>query len=228
MFTRPTVYDADLMQLVHYQNFPQMLPFIGDHYAKTKLLLVGESHYLPEDSTIQQDDAIWYASNLQSLTDEEVTWTNTREAANNYIELGRAYKSLSIYSNPENAIQIHAVNSKFDFQNKKGIEHLAFYNFFQRPAEVEGGSINATDLDATKVEETLAQIIKVIDPKFIVFTSSKAWDNLSWDFINANPNIKFEVVPHPGCPWWNRVSKKCGGISGKEKFIKFLEDNSIF
>lgn len=228
MFTLPTVYDADLMQLAHYQNFPQMLPFIGGHYSNTQLLLVGESHYLPTGSTIQQNDAKWYASNVHSLSVDETIWTNTREVTTDYLTNGRVSKAYTIWSNPENAIQIHAQNSGFNFQGKKGIEHLAFYNFFQRPAQTQGGSIKPTKLDIQKAEETLAHIIKVIEPKFIMFTSSKAWNNLSWDFVNAYPNVKFDAVPHPGCKWWNKISNKYGGLTGKGKFTKFLQDNNIF
>lgn len=228
MFTLPTPYDANLIQLAHYQNFPQILPFIGVHYTNTHLLLVGESHYLPTGSTIQQDAAVWYASNVQFLTTDETIWTNTREVTTEYPTSGRIDKAYTIWSNLENAIQKHATKNAFNLQGKKGIEHLAFYNFFQRPAQTQGGSISPTELDNQKAEETLAHIIKVIKPKFIMFTSSKAWENISEDFVNTYSSIKFGFSPYPGCKWWNKQSGKYGGLTGKQKFIKFLQDNNIF
>jgi hypothetical protein len=50
----------------------------------------------------------------------------------------------------------------------------------------------------------------------------------TWDFINFTyPNIKFDFCPHPANFWWNRKSNNYGGMTGKEKFIKFLKDNNI-
>ena len=63
-------------------RFPEMKPFIGTDYERTKekgcaLLVIGESHYLPDSSTIHKDGNAWYATNDSLLTQTEKDWINT-------------------------------------------------------------------------------------------------------------------------------------------------------
>lgn len=65
-----------------------MMPYIGADYISalhSKLLILGESFYLPKESTIHLDPVAWYSSNqgLLAITEneceDEVKWINCRE-----------------------------------------------------------------------------------------------------------------------------------------------------
>ena len=47
-----TDYDSELKKIRHYQLHPEMLPYIGRHYPQTRILILGESHYLSEKEPI--------------------------------------------------------------------------------------------------------------------------------------------------------------------------------
>ena len=51
----------------HLRRFPCMHPWIGSRYRDRRhkrLPAVGESHYLPPESTIHHDPARWYRGSL--------------------------------------------------------------------------------------------------------------------------------------------------------------------
>ena len=57
-----------------------MQPWMGDHYQDDRhkrLLIIGESHYLPEGSTIHHDSDAWYTGSQNDLSDEERKWVCT-------------------------------------------------------------------------------------------------------------------------------------------------------
>jgi len=56
-------YDDKLRCISHYGLYPEMMPWIGKDYpeSRMKLLLLGESHYLEENSTYHHDRESWYA-----------------------------------------------------------------------------------------------------------------------------------------------------------------------
>ena len=77
-----TDFDTSLKQIPHYQAYPAMLPFVGEEYISEqhkKVLVIGESHYLPKESTVHHDAEAWYAGSQESLNDKEVAWINTCE-----------------------------------------------------------------------------------------------------------------------------------------------------
>ena len=64
----------------HLRRFPCMHPWIGSRYRDDRhkrLLVVGESHYLPPESTIHHDPDRWYRSSQAELSEEEVRWAST-------------------------------------------------------------------------------------------------------------------------------------------------------
>src|SRR5690554_5957324 len=80
MYTKE--FDTQLKGINHYKNFPILMPFIGLNYTNSnsiKLLLIAESHYLPEHSSISNNVEKWYNLNETHLTSEELDYINTRE-----------------------------------------------------------------------------------------------------------------------------------------------------
>lgn len=74
-------YDSSLLSLHFYSSHPYMLPFVGRDYDSPKhkkLLLVGESHYVPEGSIVHHNANAWY-NGTPVLNQEEQDWCNTRD-----------------------------------------------------------------------------------------------------------------------------------------------------
>ena len=212
-------YDERLKELAHYQNYPQMLPFIGEDYDKQnkRLLIISESHYLSEDSTL--DVSKWYEMNEKCLSVDEKQYTNTR----NLLYEHRA-KQQTIFKPIADAI----LEIGFKPVDINIFRYLAWYNFFQRPAEGTGESIRPTVLDREKAEETFTHIFDVINPTHVIFISSKAWGwaGILRDQFEDKP-IVFDFTSHPNTSWWNREAKKYSNMTGKERFQDFLKKYDI-
>jgi hypothetical protein len=51
-----------------------MIPFVGDDYESSKhkkLLLIDESHYMPEGSTVHHDVNSWYGAPVLSSDEQD-------------------------------------------------------------------------------------------------------------------------------------------------------------
>ena len=96
-------FDTELKSIVHYQNYPCLLPFIGQEYEEQskRLLLIGESHYLPEDTNV--DLSQWYSLDEDSLSEEDLEYVDTRGVLNYAINKNYPAKGHSIYKNIEDA-----------------------------------------------------------------------------------------------------------------------------
>ena len=99
-------------------------------------------------------------------------------------------------------------------------DHYAYYNFFQRPAQSQGDTIDAMDLDVLKAKEILNTVLDALAPDLVVFTSSKAGKHGKG--ICLQRNIPAISVSHPACAWWNRPSGK-SQQTGRDKMRQFLE-----
>ena len=229
-----TVYDNKLDELKIYQAFPQLKPFIGANYQKqdTKVMFIGESHYLPPESTIHDESSTWYASSDKQLRTKEKKWIDTRQNVKNSLEEKIKTKAYSIYRNIGKAIdETRGANDK----GLNGIEYVGFMNYFLRPAQF-GVSIDRDKSDKEKAFANLCELIYIIDIRYLVFASRLAYYDFDWYYQNANPDlIKIEYigVPHPGSSWWNRKSKKycyrdSGPLTGKECLIHWLRNNVLF
>ncbi len=75
-------YNEQFIQIEHYRRYPQMMPFVGKEYEAGGILLLLESHYLPERSRVHLDADHWYSGNSDSLSEEEKIWIHTRNITN--------------------------------------------------------------------------------------------------------------------------------------------------
>lgn len=204
----------------HYQKFPCMIPWIGENYTSSlhkRLLVVGESHYLPEDSKIHKNPEAWYLGSQNDLCNEEVKWISTegiikKNKPNNFSKR----KSHVIYKNIGKAIN----SCSFKYPLPSDIfDHIAYYNYFQRPAESSGDSIKVSRIDKEVAEQVLTKLITLLEPEIVIFTSK-----LSANFGYSNvidKKINAAITPHPSCSWWNRSSKKYNG-KGSDVIPNFL------
>ncbi|MBO6761829.1 MAG: hypothetical protein JJ909_12780, partial [Roseivirga sp.] len=168
-----TQYDKQLLnQFEHLHRHPQLLPFIGAEWndSRHKLLLVAESHYLPEKYNYQIGYSEWNdLSYLKSLDDNKIfDWTNTRKNVEGVVEKWghRMHNGLS-----RSLINVFNYNSKME-----AYRNISYYNYFQRPAHEEGGSIKGytTSDDDDLAFDFYKVIVNVLKPQWVIFLSKPA------------------------------------------------------
>ena len=221
-------YDKSLKKICHFQKFPEMLPWIGKDYDSRnhkKLLIIGESHYLPERSTVHKNPCKWYRLSSHKLSKREREWINTRQI----IDSGRNQKWESkahwIYRNVE--LILKRVFKPNDTTNM--FQYIAFTNYFYRPAK-NGQSIELSPDDKKHSREIIQQVVSKIKPDIVCFVSTTSYETAKEDsiisFLNSR-RIKYDYTPHPTCPWWNRSCKKYGNRTGKGKLLSLLKKSGF-
>ena len=208
-------FDAELEQLAHYRAFPVMLPYVGGEYAAEthrKLLVLGESFYFPDDSTIHLDASHWYGSEQSRLDPEEQEYINCRKLLEcdwgspghkMYRELNGCLASLGL-PHPD-----------------RPISNIAFTNAFMRPASVPGGSFRhcCTALDGERSKETIGGVVRILEPDIVIFASKFSWDVLGGWLAGSSACKKIDFVSHPADPfYWNRKNYS----HGRKKFLGLL------
>jgi hypothetical protein len=203
----------------HYNKYPNMKPWIGEsYYSKEhkRLLVIGESHYLPDGSTKSLNVEGWYQSEQCTLSDDELPYISTSRIIENNLHDNFKNKAHGIYRNFSKVI--NAVSYNYSPPSEV-MNHLSFMNFFQRPAEVNGGSIRVSKQDIEVSKLVLEDVIRELTPNLVIFTSSKAGEYGAR--LVRELDIPVVVTPHPNCQWWNRQAKSYGGY-GREIIPKFL------
>lgn len=212
--------EAEISKIDHYQKYPSMKPFIGDYFLNSKhkkLLLIGESNYLPKDSQIHLESNNWYENNESQLSSEEKKWINCRDILNcDWNNRGhRIYREIN-----------RCLNEVMDTDLKNAFSHVSYMNAFQRPA-IEGNSIKdvAREIDVKKSSETIEEVIKSLKPDIVIFLSIYSWKKLSFILTKKNPEIQFDFVCHPTGAWgyWNRKNYS----NGRSKFINILKNSYL-
>jgi len=197
-------------------RYPEMTPYVGSDYIKAKehgcaLLVIGESHYLPDGSTIHQDCDTWYASNHTKLNNEEKIWISTRDIIT--VEMPKDFPN-----------QAHGI-WKYGYReiNRWGpvlmdyrsvFRFTVFYNFYLRPAN-QGKSFNllCKPLDIEIANIYFNFMFEQYKPNGIVFLSRFAFDTCD---LKNKLSVPIGGAPHPTCQWWNKKSGKYGGRLGRE------------
>lgn len=171
-----------------------MKPFVGKNYVSKgikRIMLIGESHYLPEDSTASINPEKWYHSNQSSLNEKEFKWINTRRILS------------SEWTAPGHMIfrKLEKRMSEFyDTSSSRAMSNVAFMNGFQRPAPERGNSIKqfAQTIDFEVGAKTIEQVIDKLNPNLILFVSKFAWWKLGSRLSQSSKDRKFEFTCHPG------------------------------
>ena len=234
-----TKYDNDLQsQLPHLQNYPELLPFIGNKWneSKLKILLIAESHYIATKDIQKEQLENWYDYSSADFKKYESDPFQLHNYINTRLNVTRAetekYSSPYVhYYNMKNAIRDNI--PEFKNIDELVYPYFAYYNYFQRPAYTEGASIINKPIDDEKAYNTFKVIIDTIQPNKIIFTSNKSFNT----YQNSRNKLgeqslfsdKIYSVPHPGSAWWNRRSKKYGkdiktnqNKTGKKLFIDII------
>ena len=206
-----TDFDSALQDIDHYTNYPAMIPFVGSHYVSSehpRVLLLGESNYLPQGSTVHLDAQAWYKGSQNNLNGDEINWINCRELVCGDWKP----KAHGIYKNINEIIESVSFGT-----GGRGMDHVAFMNAFQRPSKT-GKSMRwyCTDIDILKSSAVIESVIKILEPDCVIFVSKLAFDK-----FNLEIEIQAEWVYHAGDNrWWYRKVLPYG----KNKFIQMLKD----
>lgn len=206
----------------HYKRFECMQPWVGKNFYDSKhrrLLVIGESHYLPKGSNLHLDAELWYQKTQQDLSDNELKWISTQKIIKKNKDKNFPQKAHGIYRNICSEINSEFYN--YDLPSQI-MDHIMFYNYFQRPADKSGYSIRVKSIDQEIASLVLGDNIKYYKPELIIFTSA-----LSGNYgkhVAKNNNIPYLITPHPTCAWWNRKSDKYNG-RGRDLVIPFLKKN---
>lgn len=215
-------FDEKLRAIKHYRNHPELLPFIGRHYEKARILLVGESHYIKNID--QEGEAYrsyyaeqWYREPLPDGFPHHL-WFTTRYVIHRF-QVNRRSRSYSMFRNPaEEALQAWELENVTD---SEVFNAFAFMNYFQKPAAQAGESFdNSGDYIGEDSEEdagdtidnnkqayrNLLAVIDILKPKLVIFLSKKAYNV----FIKQKKDEKtqskcpdIKAVVHPTCSHWS-------------------------
>ena len=202
-----------------------MEPFIGKEWGNIdKILLIGESHSL-EGLANEKIIKNWYNLKKENLDEYQVDNTSTANMINN--GLNDNFGKNRIYSEINNAIK--------DVDCKLDITYFAFMNFYQRPAIKKHEIFDKKD--DSVANKTANEVIKILDPDYVFFLSSIAWDRLNIEYNNKIlmdifDNKKIGHSCHPTNSWWNResnansirIGNESEKITGKMAFKTFLKN----
>lgn len=207
-----TDYDSRLNQICIYKNHPTLLPFIGRHYDHTRILILGESHYLDSSESEESKEMKgWYNRPTEEYGFTYPENLNTRLVVNNYLN-GRRSKAHSMFRNPAEAL-IKAWNLN-DVNDSEAFTAFAFMNYFQRPEAASGKSIRQTAEDKAEAYETLNEVINIIKPRLVLFLSKKAYQCYE-ESSNHIVDQRIKSVYHPTSKYWNESG-------GKDAAMKFF------
>jgi len=211
----------DFTKIDHFQKYPTMEPFVGKNYVSVfhkKVLLIGESFYLPNETTVHHSVHDWYNGDDSSIKDWELEWMDTKGLLN----CSWQSNGHMIYRELNRCVKTVFSNSEF-----RGVDEIAFINYFQRPSEREGDSfkqfIKHEDIIISK--SVINQVIETITPDTVIFVSKYSWDIGNQEIKKTFPKIQVDYVCHPGTGglYWNNKSYR----HGKNKFLEILRKNVI-
>jgi hypothetical protein len=191
-----------------------MMPYVGGNYESSshaKMLLLGESFFFPDESTIHHVPEAWYQLNEESLNGDECQYADSRDLLPRlghkmYAEISACLDTLGLAG------------------NEGSISHVAYTNAFMRPAVGEGESFEkcSTPLDCGKSREITAQLIRVLKPDVVVYLSKYAWGASGKFVADEISEVNFESVCHPlsmGGHW-----TAAEYTDGRAKFIEILKE----
>jgi hypothetical protein len=196
-----------------------MRPYVGKNFQDTgtpSILLVGESHYLDEDSPQRTSPEAWYSGSSATLSEYEITFISTARLLKDATANNFPLKTHSIYSNP--FWEINEYGPCYS-DYRLVADDIAFYNFFLRPA-VDGDSLEheVSSVDLAIANEAFLAHCDALKPSAVVFLSM-----LAHNCCTASLPITVIATPHPGCAHWNRAARKYGDKRGRDLLGDFVK-----
>ena len=224
-------FDNAIQEMIPFLNrVPKYMPHVGNNYssAEQKIIIVGESHYLAKslNNKISRED--WYdnlEATLQRIKDENsLNYIHTRGVLIDVLN-GEFNKAYTIFYNLNREYK-----SAFNSKEVELFEKAAYLNYFQRPAEITGDSINNNKRDNEVAYDNLIKLSSILKPDIVIFVSSKAFKAFKSENNKQKlSDFSYNTVPHAASAWWNKKSKNYGTNedgslrTGKQKFRAILK-----
>ena len=224
-------FDVEFKKNDFIERHYECLPFIGENYKNSRLLLVGESHYVSEYAIGYVNRKDFYDISFDDLhgdiSDEEYKKDiNTRYVFESRINRTRSFKGF--FSGPATEIaSIIYPDVVLSLEQKISAMHqYAFMNYFKRPSYDAGKTITGlTESDYNYAYKISCYIIDILKPKLIIFLSKKAYkafcDSDQGHGFASKYDIKY--VSHPSSCWWNRIREKSDNRCAKQDFHDYVE-----
>ena len=197
-------------------RYPEMEPYIGNEYAKAQknhcaLLVIGESHYLPERSTIHKNCSTWYASDHTLLDQEERGWISTSEIITEEIPKDFPNRAHGIWKYGYR--QINHCGPRFN-DYRTLFNYTVFYNFYLRPADY-GNTFKTlcNPYDNAVANCYFNTMVEQYQPNGIIFLSRLAFESCEG---KETLSMTIAGAPHPTCYWWNKKCGKYGNRFGRD------------
>lgn len=197
-----------------------MMPYIGADYDSSshrKLLIVGESYYFPDESTIHHDAQAWYELTQGDLNEEEIWYIHCR----GLVECDWSSAGHKMYRELNSCLGTLGLPGP-----ERAISHVSFMNTFFRPASVPGESFRhcCQSIDIEESMSVLPRIFQMLAPDVILFCSKFSWDSVGRS-LELDPSVNLHFVSHPTDPFhWNVESYE----HGRNKFMEILQDEFIY
>lgn len=179
-------------------------PYIGKNYRSQsfKILTLGESHYFGEE------DMQLFHTDRQNPKITDITQNVVRQFLDYKNGKTSFHKWMNTFTKYANAL----ANQKLSPQECVEIwEKTAFYNFVQTP--MTNPRISPTQEDFKKSRTAFEQVLKDLQPNFIIFWGHRLWNNFEKDnysvengtnYLTYNgKKYPFLVVPHPSSTAFN-------------------------
>lgn len=190
-----------LNKIDHFRRYPAMLPYIGGGYCGSnhrRMLILGESNYLPPGSNVHLDANAWYAGDQSSLSSEQVKYLHCRDL-------------LTLKWHPRSGHKIYlelndCLRDSGIVGSARATTSIAFMNAFQRPAATTGGSMKAchTPEDFAHSFAVVAETIRATEPELVVVVSRFAWTTFGGSLQSSFPDLIIEHTCHPTSHFhWN-------------------------
>lgn len=243
-----TTYDQHFKNIAFYSVHEEYLPFIGDDYDKYKILQIGESHYLsqcPNNVTIHLTDfEKWKTTACTKVYESSPDYYHTRKVMQNYVDGHKgSYDIFNNFSKSFSKVVLKSEVNHLSIQDKKRLyNNLAFMNFFQMPSLFFGmkywdslredakilGNKNLAqyvwDECVSSSTSTLDDVIEIIKPSLIVFTSISAGRAYNGKYAG---NHKIVITSHCGDNRiWHRSLKSLNYENGITVLEKAFEEYS--
>lgn len=241
-FKKAGLNDDDATDILNnfYNKHPFLIPFVGKDYPKEndkKFLYVLESHYLPEFSDVYANMPKKSKNKNKWLKEQwykhDFSWKNLKSSPNREISLYREdieymWTESVVKNNRKNNNRFKAMFEKMlkisISKNKEieiPIESIAFMNYFLRPAENTGVSIEHQYIDSFFSYLNLIRVWQALGKPYIIICSAKARKSFYFywkehrkyleglkenivDNTGFTTSAKFCLCNHPNNRSWNK------------------------
>ena len=155
----------------HLQNFRCMSPWIGPNYTSSRLLIVCESHYLPDGiTTLHHDVTTWYGSRQDCVPNPVIHDDDDVVKAHSYMDTIACIEHYKCKKQ-------NRTYKKIEQETGMSFDDFAFFNYIFRPVEKSARNyyhpkFNILDKDRAISKMIMEWFIREYDPCKIVIAST--------------------------------------------------------